>query len=196
MSRFFTVVICLLLVPLACSRPWNTAHTGLEVAAEGLVASDEIVARAMAPDHADARAAVVAEYQEALTEYSACLSGEREPPDGTPIVAGCGSEPTVEGYLERYDERVEQWEQVTQALEVLREVLLIAEAAVTAWRDSQEQPDDWSHICQRIYDAEQAVVRAIEATGTDVPEQWERMLTLIRPVCSWTVSQVTSGGES
>jgi hypothetical protein len=165
---------------VGCQRPWNGAHTGLEVAAEAVATTGAMVDEVMGEDPAEARQAVVGEYQVAYTEYRECMQSGGE----------CGEEPSIELFLERYDERMEDWSAVTTALEVVGAALVTAEAGVTSWRASQQQPDDWDHICSTIHTAQGAVVRAIEACGVDVPAMWEQALNALGLVCSWGIDTV------
>jgi hypothetical protein len=162
---------------MGCTKPWNTAHTALEVTAEAVASTDAMVATGMRDTHTKVRAAVVAEAREARQEYEACASAD--PPRND-----CGERPTVEQFMAIYEERVSTWEAVTTALEVMREVLLLAESAVTAWRDMKQQPENWGTICTRLGEAQRNIIQAIEACDVDVPEQWEMGMSMIAPVCS------------
>jgi hypothetical protein len=173
---------------LGCTRPWNTAHTALDVTAEAVASTDAMVAAGMVDTHTKVRAAVVAEARAAREEYESCTSADPPRDD-------CGERPTVEQFLAIYEERVQTWEAVTTALEVLREVLLLAESAVTAWRDLKQQPEEWGSLCTRLGEAQASVVRAIEACDVDVPDEWEQGLQLIEPVCSMFAPVAETGAD-
>jgi len=181
-----TLVIVALVATSACAKPWNTANTALEATAQAVVATDEMVAENMTEDHEAARARVVEAARAALAEWEACEADESRD--------DCGDRPTVAQFMEQYDEdeRVQTWGTVTLALEELREALIVAQAAVGVWRDTQEQPGNWSVICEGLDTTRGAVIRAIEAAGVEVPDQYERMSEYLLPVCNLIVN-VTAG---
>jgi hypothetical protein len=179
MTTASALAIALLLA--GCAKPWNTANTALEAAAMAAAATDELVAANMGGDHETARARVVEEARAALAEWEACGAAGR---------TDCGARPTVEQFMAEFraDEAVARWETATLALEELREALIIAQAGVTIWRDTQEEPGNWSTICAGLHTTQGAVVRAIEATGVEVPNQYETALNQLGTVCTLVVT--------
>ncbi len=184
MTTAAALAIALLLA--GCAKPWNTANTALEAAAMAAAATDELVAENMGEDHGTARDRVVAEAQAALDEWVACEADAAQP--------DCGARPTVEQFMAEFesDPGVARWETVTLALEELREALIAAQAGVTIWRDTKEEPGNWSTICDGLHTTQGAVVRAIEAAGVAVPDQYEAALSQLGTVCTLVVT-VTAG---
>lgn len=182
MTTASALAIALLLA--GCAKPWNTANTALEAAAMAAAATDELVAANMGEDHETARARVVEEAQAALAEWEACEADTSQ--------TACGARPTVEQFMEEFrsDEGVARWETVTLALEGLRESLIVAQAGVTIWRDTQEEPGNWSTICDGLHTTQGAVVRSIEAAGVEVPDQYEVALSQLGTVCTLVVTVV------
>lgn len=171
MRSAFAFVIAFALLACGCAgmRPWNIAHSGLELTAEAVAATDEIVAERMEPDTARAR-------EEAVASRRECMEGAVSPDD-------C----PVDMFMDMWRERVSRWETVVDSLEAIREILIVGEQAVTAWRDSQEQPGDWSHICARLDATQAAVRRALSSFDIDVPPAWARVADMIGPVCTFAV---------
>lgn len=182
-SNPLRVLVPLLMLALAsvasgCAKPWNVAHAGLETGAEAVAQTDEMVATLMAPRLREAQAEIVAESRQARQQYEECTSAEPPRDD-------CGDPPNVPEYMARYDDRVRSWESVTRSLEVIREILLLAETAVTAWRDTKTQPNNWGPLCERLGEAQRSIVRAIEACEVEVPSAWEGVLGALEPVCTF-----------
>ena len=180
MTTASALAIALLLA--GCAKPWNTANTALEAAALAAAATDELVAANMGDDHETARDRVVEEAQAALAEWEACEADAAQ--------TECGTRPTVAQFMEEYlsDEAVARWETVILALEELRESLIVAQAAVGVWRDLEEKPNNWSAICDGLHTTQGAVIRAIEAAGVEVPDQYEAALEHLGTVCTLVVT--------
>ena len=130
----FWIVACMVLS--GCSSPWNAAHTGLELTAEAVAQTDRVVASAMLPSLERARAAVVVAAREARQAHEACL-------DADPAREDCGEAPSIETFMVRYDELVSRWSGLGSALEVIRQLLITLEAAVTSWLElaNQKRPN-------------------------------------------------------
>lgn len=180
MTTATALAIALLLA--GCAKPWNTANTALEAAAMAAAATDELVAENMGEDHETARNRVVEEAQAALAEWEACEADATQ--------TECGARPTVEQFMEEFrsDAGVARWETVVLTLEELRESLIVAQAAVGVWRDLEEEPDNWSAICDGLHTTQGAVVRAIEAAGVEVPDQYEVALSQLGTICTLVVT--------
>jgi hypothetical protein len=187
MPQRTAVVLAVVLMTVGCAKPWNTVNTALEAAAVAAAETDELCAGSMGGDHEAARARVVAEAQTALNTWEECSACEGSD------CAPCGDRPTVASFMESYLEELARWEAVTLALEELREALIIAQVGTGIWRDTQEVPGDWSTICAGLETTRSAVIRAIEATGVDVPEQYERMSEYLEPACNLVAAAV--GGD-
>lgn len=185
MIRYIPLILLLLLA--GCAKPWNTANTALEASAMAVVATDEMLAESPATTeaHAAARARVVAEAQEALDTWEACQQDYSQ--------TDCGERPNVDEFMERYreSEEVQRWENIALALEELREILIVAQAAVGVWRDLEQEPDNWSVICDGLHTTQGAAVRAIEAAGVEVPDQYEVALGQLGAVCNLVTAAVT-----
>jgi hypothetical protein len=181
----FLALAVLVVFGVSCSHPWNAAHSGLEVVAEAVVQTDHLVASAMPPSLERARTEVVAAAREARQAYEECTSAE-------PARADCGEAPDVETFLARYDELVSRWSGIGSALDVIRELLITMEAAVTTWRNLKQQPSNWGTLCQQIGVAQAAIVSAIEACGVTVPATWQAALAALEPVCTFIAPQPTT----
>jgi hypothetical protein len=175
MSSRVVAAALLLFLTSGCTRPWNTAHTALEAVAQATAATDTIIAQAMVTSHEEAREAILEEARADQVEFQACIDSGRLDED-------C-NRPPIEYYMEQYQEQVRAWEAVTVALEEVREVLILAEVAVETWRDAKTEPEGWRTICGRLDTVTSSIVRAIEAAGVDVPDQWTSIQGYLEPVC-------------
>lgn len=160
-----TAMIALLaLTFIGCAHPWNTAHTALEAVAEAANTVDEIavVALETSGDAEEARALVVAQAQ-------------------ADVEAGTAA--SVEEYLERYDEQMENWRAVSTSLVTIREALILAEASLEVWRSTRERPREWEAICEQVGVAAASLTRLLDELEVEQAENWRRAQGYLEPVC-------------
>lgn len=171
--------IILLLLPLClfgCMKPYNTANLSLEALAEAAAETDELLAENMVEDHEAARAAVLAEAQQAVDEYNACVQAEHD---------GCGVAPSVDTYMARYLAQVERWEQVTVAFEGLQEALMQAQRVLIRWREAGERPTAWGDICQILAQAANGVIATLVRVDVRVPDAFATAIGYLDEVCNF-----------
>lgn len=161
--------LLVVIVTSGCSRPWDTAHTALEVLAQATNAADGVV-----------RSSMPREYDEA----------ERTVTERAAADVAAGTPHPVDYYLAMWRELVREWVVAIEALEAVREVLIAAGAAVEIWRDTREQPIDWDTTCQNITDVLEHAANAVEACGVEMPAVWATVRPMLTPVCTFVTESV------
>jgi hypothetical protein len=161
MLRLFALLL-LSAALLGCSvrRAQVNVQTGLTTLAEGLRATDSIVA-----DRAESFADESMEYAEEQV----------------------ASNPEANGF-DIYRERMEPWYSLVRGLEVTRSALLLGQAAFDIWVSSGELPESWGDFCRDISNALSSLVSLLENTGVDTPERLTRATPSAELVCTLAVA--------
>jgi hypothetical protein len=154
---------------VACARPWNVAHEGLEVMADAVVIADGAARARMPEDYDRAEAAVL----------------ERAAAD-----AAADTPRSVDEYLADWRSRVQPWRETFEALEAARELLLGAEAILAAWRDTGEEPREWAAICTALGELQERVTLALEGVGVTLPSVWQQVRPMLQPVCTFITTRL------
>jgi len=166
---------------------WDIAHVGLSAVARATVVTDTVVRSQMPADYDREEHHIIEQATADLVAYRECLvqQGTSVSTGGTPLA--CEAPPSIETYVARWETEVGPWRQTIQALDSMRAALLIAEAIVETWRDTQEQPSNWNAICRAIGVAQEQITEALRACDVEIPELWDTIRPLLEPVCSWVV---------
>jgi len=81
--------------------------------------------------------------------------------------------------------RLEPLAQVTRALRVIKEALLTAQGALTAWIEGGELPEEWGPFCDGVGDAASHLLEALDAAGVDgIPEQVRTVVGMLDEACA------------
>jgi hypothetical protein len=179
----------MLMLVVACNKPWNTAHTGLEIFNDAAVSTDAVLAEAQQPALDKVKARVEQAYEAELTEYAGCRKL-------VPVPEGCIDPGDPEAYVAAHydtDEAVVNWGKVADGVTGIKASILTGEAAVAAWRDAKAQPAEWNGICDAIQVAADQTTEALIEMDVNVPDAWNKGRTMLRPVCNWIVDAATAG---
>ena len=187
-TQAVTLLVLVALVA-ACNKPWNTAHSALDIFNRAAVKTDAVLAEAQQPALDEVKARVAKAYEAELTEYANCRKLD-------PVPEGCIDPGDAEAYVKEFydtDETVVNWGKVAAGIVGTKAAILVGEKAVIAWRDAKTQPGNWDGVCVTIDEAATQTTEALVALEVDVPEAWNKARTMIRPVCNLIVDAATAG---
>jgi hypothetical protein len=149
-----TLILAVALMLTACTnQPWNQFNRGVETMAHGVAETDEWAADVLRDeDVIPARQAILEIVRADVDAYNAC-------------VTDCVEPPSVDEYMERYQNLRNTSEIVARCIEVLRETLELAQGVAEQWREFRERPDDISGLCSRIQRDYRALLAVVESIG-------------------------------
>lgn len=163
--KHILLILTILLSLTACSRPWNTAHTALEMVAEATNSVDRVARSQMPASYDEMEAAIL---EQARTD---------DPPHERQY------------YLDLAEARVHGWINLFMAIESMRTALPGAEDVLTIWRRTgdEQAPREWNAICLGLDSIQNRITEAMVAAAIDIPELWEMVRPALRPVCTFVV---------